>query len=141
MPVLKDIGTLSSPSMTNSMEAVVQWLVRETEIGKKLAGMNKFYFFYYDSDSMLTGVHCVDGKFHSFFMPNEVVCKECVEPNAQWVACTVCYRPIKTCERVEPVDNDYLCPAHGDGSELSDGKWVCSDECWDRIVTLGEEEK
>lgn len=67
----------------------------------------------------------------------------CVEPNAPFKPCCICGSLVKTCERFEPVVittpggssyNDYVCPAHPCGCELSDGRWVCSQECWDKAV-------
>jgi hypothetical protein len=63
----------------------------------------------------------------------------CVEPDAPVVQCCVCGKDIKTCERDKPIKvgyriYDYVCPAHPAGAELSDGRWVCSYECWDVAV-------
>lgn len=59
---------------------------------------------------------------------------ECANPSAPVVKCANCKKRIKTCERKKPVRNDYSCPAHPDGAELGDGIWVCSFECWDKMV-------
>ena len=56
---------------------------------------------------------------------------KCVQPNAPWVKCCVCKKRIKTCERKSSIHNSYLCPAHPDGVQLSDKKWVCSEACWE----------
>ena len=61
----------------------------------------------------------------------------CVQPDAPWVPCVICGKPVKTCEREEPVEDDsqlvgydYICPEHPDGCELSSGLgWVCSFNC------------
>jgi hypothetical protein len=63
---------------------------------------------------------------------------ECVDPLAPEVACCICGRPVKPCESQEPADgpdgHDFRCPAHPDGSQLSNGQWVCSAKCWDKAV-------
>ncbi|MBI3956560.1 MAG: hypothetical protein HY340_01070 [Candidatus Kerfeldbacteria bacterium] len=59
---------------------------------------------------------------------------ECVQPNAPIVLCCVCQAEVHTCERTTPVDHDYRCPAHPDGVELSDGRWVCSEACSEKAV-------
>lgn len=53
----------------------------------------------------------------------------CCDPSAPIVKCCVCGADVHTCERTEPVDNDYRCPLHGNGVELNAGEWVCSDAC------------
>lgn len=69
----------------------------------------------------------------------------CCDPSAPVVTCCVCGAAVHTCERTEPVDNDYRCPAHVNGVEMSAGEWVCSDACgyerilaanWKRIAAL-----
>lgn len=69
----------------------------------------------------------------------------CCDPSAPVVKCCVCGTDVHTCERTEPVDNDYRCPAHVNGVEMSAGEWVCSDACgyerilaanWKRIAAL-----
>jgi len=65
--------------------------------------------------------------------------KKCVDPDAPIVSCWVCGAKIHTCERKKAINSDYRCPVHGDGCELSDGRWVCSDKCWDIIVDGTEE--
>ena len=63
----------------------------------------------------------------------------CVQPDAPWVQCVICGKPVKTCERPVPVADDsqldgydYTCPEHPDGCELFDGLgWVCSFACWE----------
>lgn len=60
----------------------------------------------------------------------------CVDPDHEIVFCCVCNSEVHTCEREIPVDNDYTCPEHPDGSELSEGLWVCSGQCWDVAVSL-----
>ena len=61
--------------------------------------------------------------------------EQCVQPKAPSVQCCICQKEVKTCERETPDGNDYTCPAHPDGAELSDGQWVCSEECWDIATT------
>ena len=53
----------------------------------------------------------------------------CVDPSAPIKFCVMCNKPIHTCEREVPVDNDYRCPEHPDGVELHSGLWVCSEVC------------
>ena len=65
---------------------------------------------------------------------------KCVQPDAPWVQCCVCGKPIKTCERQAAVEGDYRCPAHPDGAELDDGRWTCSLDCWSKIVDAKENE-
>ena len=48
--------------------------------------------------------------------------------------CCVCGGLVHTCEKETTEDGDYLCPVHGDGCELHDGRWVCSDDCWEVAV-------
>lgn len=54
------------------------------------------------------------------------------EANAAWekelvtVPCCVCGKPVDTKECDEGGDND--------GSQLSDGRWTCSHECWDKAA-------
>lgn len=62
----------------------------------------------------------------------------CVEPDAPWAMCCLCGRSVKTCERQEAFDGDYTCPAHPNGVQLSDGRWVCSRQCWDVIAEDSE---
>jgi len=64
---------------------------------------------------------------------------ECVQPNAHWVQCCVCGKPVKTCERQEAVEGDYRCPAHPDGAELNDGRWVCSAGCYSAALEDADE--
>ena len=56
---------------------------------------------------------------------------ECCDPSAPVATCTGCGCPVPTCERIEPVDGSYLCPAHGEGAEVGPGLWFCSSECHD----------
>lgn len=130
--VFRDIGGPGDRSLTNDIERFVEQTLQMFDTILP-------FFLYYDSQGVLTGVNIKDSKFHSFFQPNELLHKDCVEPDAPWMACCVCDRPIKTCERREPIDDSYLCPVHKDGSELTDGRWVCSDECHDKIVVVDEE--
>lgn len=65
---------------------------------------------------------------------------KCVQPDAPWVQCCVCGMPVKTCERQVAIEGDYRCPAHPDGAELDDGRWVCSLDCWSKIVDAKENE-
>ncbi|MCX6744716.1 MAG: hypothetical protein NTX82_04290 [Candidatus Parcubacteria bacterium] len=64
--------------------------------------------------------------------------KVCVDPSASEVPCCICGKLVKPCSSEEPVDGpdgcDYCCPVHQDGCELSDGRWVCSEKCWDEAV-------
>jgi|WetSurMetagenome_2_1015567.scaffolds.fasta_scaffold359075_2 hypothetical protein len=53
----------------------------------------------------------------------------CSDPSAPIVPCITCGKPVHTCERTTAVGNDYCCPVHPDGVELSDGRWICSEEC------------
>lgn len=55
----------------------------------------------------------------------------CADTDAVVVNCCVCGVPVKTCEREDAVDGSFLCPEHPEGSELVDGRWVCSLECWE----------
>lgn len=57
--------------------------------------------------------------------------EQCVDPDAPVAECCVCKCKIHTCERKEAVDGDYRCPAHLTGLELTDGRWVCSPECFE----------
>ena len=64
---------------------------------------------------------------------------ECVNPDAPIMECANCGKPVHTCERETPVDNDYRCPAHTDGVQLSDAHtWACSEECYDALCPLEE---
>ena len=62
---------------------------------------------------------------------------ECCDPTAPIEICCICGAPVYTCE-ITPPDGvwivDYCCPAHPDGCELADGRWVCSLECWEIAV-------
>lgn len=59
---------------------------------------------------------------------------DCVEPDAPWEICVNCGAMVKTCERKEPIGHgDYTCPAHPDGCEGSDGRWTCSEKCYDEL--------
>lgn len=60
--------------------------------------------------------------------------KQCVEPDAPYKPCCICGTHVKTCERKEPVNNSYVCPSHPNGCELSDGRWTCSIECWEKAI-------
>lgn len=62
----------------------------------------------------------------------------CASPEAPWTTCCVCGMPVKTCERPEPIGNNWVCPAHPEGAELHDGRWVCSDYCWEKVVDDAE---
>jgi hypothetical protein len=53
----------------------------------------------------------------------------CIAPYAPWKRCSVCGTPVKACDGKTAV-----CPAHPEGCELSDGRWICSEECWDVAV-------
>lgn len=55
---------------------------------------------------------------------------ECVDPNAKIEKCANCGTNVYTCERTEPVGNDYRCPVHKDGFEVPGGKWFCSSNCY-----------
>jgi hypothetical protein len=57
-----------------------------------------------------------------------------VDPNVPVVKCAVCGKDVHTCERKEAVDEDYTCPVHRDGCELTDGRCVCSYEGWELAV-------
>lgn len=60
--------------------------------------------------------------------------EKCVEPDAPWVTCFYCGKPLKTCERTEPVENSYICPVHNDGVEIDcNGLWAC-DNCWHKYI-------
>jgi hypothetical protein len=59
---------------------------------------------------------------------------ECVNPSAPIVSCAKCGKPVHTCERVEPANNDYRCPAHPDGVQFEDDRWACSQECYDLLM-------
>ena len=56
--------------------------------------------------------------------------KQCCDPNALQVPCVNCGTTVFTCEREEPVNNSYLCPAHPDGFEDGYGHWFCGNKCW-----------
>lgn len=56
---------------------------------------------------------------------------ECVDPTAPVYLCAICDGPVFTCERKEPHNCSYLCPAHPDGIETPQRLWVCSDKCYD----------
>ena len=56
---------------------------------------------------------------------------KCVRPEAPVVKCCVCEKEVKTCERDVAINGNYVCPVHPEGAELSHGRWVCSDQCWD----------
>lgn len=68
---------------------------------------------------------------------------QCVDHGATVVKCAVCGKDVHTCERDVAIGNDYRCPAHPYGCQLSDGRWVCSERCWDTaanwVVTKGME--
>lgn len=55
--------------------------------------------------------------------------EECAEPDAPKENCVSCGKIVHTCERKTPVNDSYLCPAHGEGWQLDDGVWVCGAEC------------
>jgi hypothetical protein len=55
---------------------------------------------------------------------------ECCDPNAKKIPCVACGKPVYTCERETSIDNDYRCPAHPDGCEISNNLWVCSEACF-----------
>lgn len=60
---------------------------------------------------------------------------KCVQQNAPWVKCCICRKRIKTCERKRPArNNDYRCPAHPNGAQLTNHKWVCSGGCYMKAV-------
>jgi hypothetical protein len=61
--------------------------------------------------------------------------KECVEPDAPKFPCCICGAIVHTCEREEPVNNNYSCPAHPNGCEFN-GMWTCSLDCYDEAVLL-----
>jgi hypothetical protein len=60
--------------------------------------------------------------------------KECCNPNAPIERCVVCGAGVHTCELDKPINSSYLCPAHGEGCQLTNGNWVCSEECWNIAV-------
>jgi len=60
----------------------------------------------------------------------------CVEPNAPIEPCCMCGMPVHTCEREVSVNDSYLCPVHGHGGQFSDGRWTCSDYCYERAMLL-----
>jgi hypothetical protein len=60
-----------------------------------------------------------------------VVLGLCVRPGAPTIPCCICGKPVHTCEKEYAEGGDYRCPAHPEGSQLSDGRWVCSEECWE----------
>lgn len=47
------------------------------------------------------------------------------------VPCIVCGKPVGTCEFGECADKN---PAHRDGCQMRDERWVCSDSCWERAA-------
>lgn len=57
----------------------------------------------------------------------------CVDPDAPIERCIVCRGPVHTCERSEPVNNNYCCPEHPHGYEVGINKWVCSDKCGEEL--------
>jgi hypothetical protein len=67
----------------------------------------------------------------------EGIMHKCVDLFSPKVPCCICGKTVKTCELKVPVEifggEDFTCPIH-DGSELNDGRWVCSSECWDKAV-------
>lgn len=67
--------------------------------------------------------------------------EECVEPDAPKFPCRICGTDVYTCEREEPVNNNYLCPAHPNGCELSNGEYVCSQTCYDAAILLSKPEE
>lgn len=73
---------------------------------------------------------CMWGDMVGGYVSVRVVSK-CVDRRAPWVKCVVCGTEVKTCEREIPVDGDYRCPVHPEGTEISDGRWACSPECWE----------
>ncbi len=64
--------------------------------------------------------------------------EECCNPLAAIVPCVRCGKKVHTCERAEPVNSDYRCPAHPDGVQLDDGQWACSQTCYDLICAYRE---
>lgn len=66
----------------------------------------------------------------------------CIDPTAPVHPCANCGKPVHTCEgRDASGENNHVCPAHPEGAELSDSRWVCSEECADaalcaRVVEL-----
>lgn len=57
---------------------------------------------------------------------------ECCNPNASKEKCVVCGSDVFTCERLEPVDNNYCCPVHPDGIQSFEGLWFCGNDCYDK---------
>jgi hypothetical protein len=57
---------------------------------------------------------------------NDKIRARCAVPDAPWTKCYLCMKPLKTCERPYDMNGDYICPVHTDGSENSDGYWVCN---------------
>lgn len=58
--------------------------------------------------------------------------KTCCQPDAPWVKCNVCSKPLKTCESDKPIEGTqftYVCSVHQDGAQLDDGRWLC-DNCY-----------
>jgi len=53
---------------------------------------------------------------------------KCCDPLAPLATCAYCKGTVHTCERKEPVNNDYRCPAHPDDRQDGD-KWFCSESC------------
>jgi len=65
---------------------------------------------------------------------------QCCDPDAPVKTCVMCKGLVHTCERKVAVDNDYRCPVHGQGVELFNGSWVCSEIChWNYYKEVNKE--
>lgn len=94
--------------------------------------MTTIEFLLDDLQAIIRGVAAVE-------MAKLIELEGCVDPGAEVVGCCVCGRPVKTCERAKPVEDghgnqDWRCPTHPNGAELSDGRWTCSSECWTKAA-------
>lgn len=61
---------------------------------------------------------------------------KCVDTKAKIEKCQNCGKNVYTCERSIPVNNDYRCPVHKEGFETFEGKWYCSNDCYEETENL-----
>jgi hypothetical protein len=140
--VLRDAGLIAriigvTPRLGRRDNEIISWMADNPEVT---------HFAVIDDDTFdLTGVATclVATKFETgttaehaemlIKMLNEH--EKCVEPDAPKFPCVICGAVVFTCEREEPVNNNYACPMHPNGCEF-DGKWVCSLSCYDEAVLL-----
>ena len=59
----------------------------------------------------------------------------CCDPLAPIEKCFVCDKIVHTCEREIAVNNDYRCPVHTEDIQDNQGRWFCSQQCYNTQLT------